>query len=103
MGLMTAYYAAPLAESVTVLEKSFGGRPATASFGLTGSVRGLPARAPHIPARRLGEEWGIRAGLEGVTPAPALSVRGKAPAFDAHGPGMTTLSRPDERTRCSLT
>jgi sarcosine oxidase len=39
MGLMTAYYAAPLAEAVTVLEKSSVGDPATASFGLTRSVR----------------------------------------------------------------
>ena len=39
MGLMTAYYAAPLAESVTVLEKSRVGDPATASFGRTRSVR----------------------------------------------------------------
>jgi glycine/D-amino acid oxidase-like deaminating enzyme len=39
MGLMTAYYAAPLASSVTVLERSRVGDPATASFGLTRSVR----------------------------------------------------------------
>jgi sarcosine oxidase len=39
MGLMTAYYAAPLAQSVTVLERSRLGDPATASFGLTRSVR----------------------------------------------------------------
>jgi glycine/D-amino acid oxidase-like deaminating enzyme len=39
MGLMTAYYAAPLAEAVTVLERSRVGDPATASFGLTRSVR----------------------------------------------------------------
>jgi glycine/D-amino acid oxidase-like deaminating enzyme len=39
MGLMTAYYAAPLASSVTVLEKSRVGDPGTASFGLTRSVR----------------------------------------------------------------
>jgi glycine/D-amino acid oxidase-like deaminating enzyme len=39
MGLMTAYYAAPLAQSVTVLERSRIGDPATASFGLTRSVR----------------------------------------------------------------
>lgn len=39
MGLMTAYFAAPLAEAVTVLEKSSVGDPATASFGLTRSVR----------------------------------------------------------------
>jgi len=39
MGLMTAYHAAPLAEAVTVLERSWVGDPATASFGLTRSVR----------------------------------------------------------------
>src|ERR1700743_3588456 len=39
MGLMTAYYAAPLADSVTVLDKSRVGDPGTASFGLTRSVR----------------------------------------------------------------
>jgi sarcosine oxidase len=39
MGLMTAYYAAPLASSVTVLDKSRPGDPGTASFGLTRSVR----------------------------------------------------------------
>jgi glycine/D-amino acid oxidase-like deaminating enzyme len=39
MGLMTAYYAAPLASSVTVLEKSKVGDPGTASFALTRSVR----------------------------------------------------------------
>jgi glycine/D-amino acid oxidase-like deaminating enzyme len=32
MGLMTAYYAAPLAEAVTVLDRSRVGDPATASF-----------------------------------------------------------------------
>jgi hypothetical protein len=36
---MTAYQAAPLAESVTVLDWSRVGDPATASFGLTRSVR----------------------------------------------------------------
>jgi sarcosine oxidase len=39
MGLMTAYHAAPSAESVTVLDRSWVGDPATASFGLTRSVR----------------------------------------------------------------
>jgi glycine/D-amino acid oxidase-like deaminating enzyme len=39
MGLMTAYQAAPLAEAVTVLDRSRVGDPATASFGLTRSVR----------------------------------------------------------------
>ena len=35
MGLMTAYYAAPRSDAVTVLERSRVGDPATASFGLT--------------------------------------------------------------------
>ncbi len=39
MGLMTAYYAAPFAASVTVLEKTRVGDPATASFSLTRSAR----------------------------------------------------------------
>jgi glycine/D-amino acid oxidase-like deaminating enzyme len=39
MGLMTAYYAARWASSVTVLEKTRVGDPGTASFGLTRSVR----------------------------------------------------------------
>jgi glycine/D-amino acid oxidase-like deaminating enzyme len=39
MGLMTAYYAAPLASSVTVVDKARVGDPATASFALTRSVR----------------------------------------------------------------
>ena len=39
MGLMTAYHAAPLAGSVTVLDKSRVGDPGTASFALTRSVR----------------------------------------------------------------
>jgi glycine/D-amino acid oxidase-like deaminating enzyme len=39
MGLMTAYHAAPLVETVTVLDRSWVGDPATASFGLTRSVR----------------------------------------------------------------
>jgi glycine/D-amino acid oxidase-like deaminating enzyme len=36
---MTAYYAAPLAGSVTLIDKSRLGDPATASFALTRSVR----------------------------------------------------------------
>jgi sarcosine oxidase len=39
MGLMTAYYAAPLASCVTILDKSRVGDRATASFGMTRSVR----------------------------------------------------------------
>ena len=39
MGLMTAYYAAPLAAAVTVLEETRVGDPATASFSLTRTAR----------------------------------------------------------------
>jgi sarcosine oxidase len=39
MGLMTAYYAAPFAETVTVLERTRVGDPETASYCLTRSVR----------------------------------------------------------------
>jgi glycine/D-amino acid oxidase-like deaminating enzyme len=39
MGLMTAYYAAPQAAAVTVLERTRVGDPATASFSLTRSAR----------------------------------------------------------------
>jgi glycine/D-amino acid oxidase-like deaminating enzyme len=39
MGLMTACHAAPMASAVTVLERSSVGDPATASFGLTRSLR----------------------------------------------------------------
>jgi glycine/D-amino acid oxidase-like deaminating enzyme len=60
MGLMTAYCAAPLADSVTVLERSTVGDPATASFGLTRSVRN-DYRDPEyarlaVEARRLWRE-----------------------------------------------
>ena len=60
MGLMTAYYAAPLAETVTVLERSRVGDPATASFGLTRSVRNdyrdLEYARLAVEARRLWRE-----------------------------------------------
>ena len=39
MGLFTAYFASRLGRSVTVLERSWIGDPATASFGLTRSIR----------------------------------------------------------------
>jgi sarcosine oxidase len=61
MGLMTAYHAAPLAETVTVLDRSRVGDPATASFGLTRSVRNDyrdPAYARlAFEARRLWREF----------------------------------------------
>jgi sarcosine oxidase len=39
MGLFTAHFASKLGRSVTVLERSWIGDPATASFGLTRSIR----------------------------------------------------------------
>src|ERR1035441_2676146 len=65
MGLMTAYHAAPLAEAVTVLDRSQVGDPATASFGLTRSVRNDyrdPAYARLAPA----------------VPLPSPATRGRA-------------------------
>ena len=63
MGLMTAYYAAPLAGAggaVTGIDRSQVGDPATASFGLTRSVRNDyrdPAYARlAVEARRLWRE-----------------------------------------------
>jgi glycine/D-amino acid oxidase-like deaminating enzyme len=47
MGLMTAYYAAPLAAAVTVLEKTRVGDPATASFSITRSTRNDYLDAEH--------------------------------------------------------
>src|SRR6266851_2803621 len=66
MGLMTAYYAAPLAEAVTVLERSWVGDPAAASFGLTRSARN-DYRDPGyarlaFEARRLWLEFQERSG-----------------------------------------
>jgi glycine/D-amino acid oxidase-like deaminating enzyme len=53
---MTAYYAAPLASTVTVLERSRIGDPATASYSLTRSVRHdyLDARYATLAARARG-------------------------------------------------
>lgn len=66
MGLMTAYYAAPMASAVTVLEKSSVGDPATASFGLTRSVRNDYRDAGYArlaaEARRLWLEFQQEAG-----------------------------------------
>ncbi|HEY1642554.1 MAG TPA: FAD-dependent oxidoreductase [Streptosporangiaceae bacterium] len=66
MGLMTAYYAAPLADSVTVLEKTRLGDPGTASFALTRSVRNdyldpVYSRLA-IEARRLWQDLAAAAG-----------------------------------------
>ena len=66
MGLMTAYYAAPQADSVTVLEKSRLGDPGTASFGLTRSVRNDYLDPEYsrlaVEARRLWRELEAREG-----------------------------------------
>jgi glycine/D-amino acid oxidase-like deaminating enzyme len=64
MGLMTAYQAAPLAESVTVFDRSRVGDPGTASLGLTRSVRN-DYRDPDyarlaVEARRLWREFDTR-------------------------------------------
>ena len=66
MGLMTAYYAAPQAEAVTVLERSWVGDPAAASFGLTRSARNDYRDAEYarlaFEARRLWLEFQKDAG-----------------------------------------
>jgi sarcosine oxidase len=66
MGLMTAYFATPLAETVTVLERSWVGDPATASFGLTRSARNdyLDPQYARLAfeARRLWREFQEQAG-----------------------------------------
>jgi sarcosine oxidase len=63
---MTAYYAAPLAESVTVLERTRIGDPGTASYALTRSVRQdyLDPRYARLAAeaRRLWLELQARSG-----------------------------------------
>jgi glycine/D-amino acid oxidase-like deaminating enzyme len=55
MGLVTAYYAAPLAEAVTVLDRSRVGDPATASFGLTRLVTRVLREALRIRGVTLAE------------------------------------------------
>jgi glycine/D-amino acid oxidase-like deaminating enzyme len=66
MGLMTAYHAAPRAEAVTVLERSWVGDPAAASFGLTRSARNDYRDAEYarlaFEARRLWLEFQKDAG-----------------------------------------
>jgi sarcosine oxidase len=66
MGLMTAYYAAPLADSVTVLEKTRIGDPGTASFALTRSVRNDYLDPEYsrlaVEARRLWQELQAASG-----------------------------------------
>ena len=56
VGLMTAYYAAPLAASVTVLERTHVGDPGTASYALSRSVRQdyLDAHYASLAARARG-------------------------------------------------
>ena len=71
MGLMTAYHAAPLAESVTVLDRSRVGDPATASSealvvtaglgtnDVLGLVPGCPVRFPLRPDRPVQSKYFI--------------------------------------------
>lgn len=85
MGLMTAYYAAPLAQTVTVLDRSRVGDPATASFGLTRSVRNDYRDAEYarlaFEARRLRElaqlalQQGTVYDIRRFTPARFASER----------------------------
>jgi hypothetical protein len=74
-GAHDAYQAAPLAESVTVLDRSRVGDPATASFGLTRSVRN-DYRDPDyarlaLEARRLWREFERECGRRLLVTAAA--------------------------------
>src|ERR1035437_10483864 len=92
MGLMTAYHAAPLAEAVTVLDRSQVGDPATASFGLTRSVRNDyrdPAYARlAFEARRLwrGVERGCGPRLLGGCGCPKPGQGGVTPGLSRTPP-----------------
>jgi hypothetical protein len=65
MGLMTAYYAAPLATSVTILEKSRVGDPATVVLAdPVGEERlprsGVRSAGLRVPAAVAGSAGGLR-------------------------------------------
>lgn len=89
MGLMTAYYAAPLAGAVTVLEKSRVGDPATASFSLTRSARndyldpGYARLA--YEARRLWLELQARAGARLLIDCGCLNLAKRTVTPDLAG------------------
>jgi len=78
MGRMTAYYAAPVAAAVTVLERSRVGDLATASFGLTRSVPNNyrdPAYARlAFEARRLWRELGRASGARPLVDCGCLNL-----------------------------
>src|SRR4051794_33037235 len=98
MGLMTAYQAAPLAESVTVLDRSRVGDPATASFGLTRSVRNDYRDADYarlaFEARRLWREFERECGRRLLVDCGCLNLvkgtgrAGARPARAAAGHGV---------------
>jgi glycine/D-amino acid oxidase-like deaminating enzyme len=67
MGLMTAYYAAPLATSVTVLDKSRVGDPDTASFGLTRTFLQVEPELPGLEGQPRVRGWPSRPGSSGST------------------------------------
>ncbi len=117
MGLMTAYYAAPRARSVTVLEKSRIGDPATASYGRTRSVRHdyLDPRYARLAAQarqlwlELQREAGTRLLIDcgclnlvkaSVTPDPAGSYGARSFAvLEQLGLRRAALSGPQLRDR----
>ena len=89
MGLMTAYYAAPLASSVTVIDKARVGDPATASFALTRSVRNdyldpVYARLA-AEARWLWSELEARWGQRLLVDCGCLNLAKSSVTPDLHG------------------
>jgi glycine/D-amino acid oxidase-like deaminating enzyme len=89
MGLMTAYYAAPLAGAVTILEKTAVGDPGTASFALTRSARNdyldpVYSRLAY-EARRLWLELQRQAGQRLLVDCGCLNIAKRAvtPDLDA--------------------
>jgi glycine/D-amino acid oxidase-like deaminating enzyme len=97
VGLMTAYYAAPLGAEVTVLERTRVGDPATASYALTRSVRqdyldaqyaGLAAQARRLwleLQRRTGRQLLVDCGCLNLASArvtPDLAATYGARTFD---------------------
>jgi sarcosine oxidase len=78
MGLMTAYHAAAQAQTVTVIDRSQVGDPATASFGLTRSVRN-DYRDPYyarlaFEARRLWHELELDCGQRLLVDSGCLNL-----------------------------
>jgi N-methyl-L-tryptophan oxidase len=89
VGLMTAYYAAPMAESVTVLERSTIGDPATASYSLTRSVRhdylDLQYASLAAEARRLWLELQAKSGRRLLVDCGCLNLAKASVTADLAG------------------